>query len=187
MRVSEAPNCVRSNPFWTWVIVAAVLAGGGCDDCRTGPDANLPAVSDSTKTESELPEIGEPYEIEVTGSKDCWRVRYPGVDGHIETEQVPLVIRSIHVPLGPKIVLVLKSSDYVYTFALPHYRMKEIAVPSLEFKMELQPDEAGKFALIGKQLCGDPHDLQGHLVVEPPDCFLAWLASARSNRSDSRQ
>jgi len=185
MRAGEAPNCVWSKPIWVWV-VAAVLASGGCDDCRTGPDANLPAISDFTESASELPEIGEPYEIEVTGSKDCWRVRYPAVDGHIEVEQDPLVIRSIHVPLATKIVLVLKSSDYVYTFALPHYGMKEIAVPGLEFKMELQPDEAGTFALVGKQICGDPHDLQGHLVVEPRESFLAWLASARSDRSDSR-
>jgi heme/copper-type cytochrome/quinol oxidase subunit 2 len=186
MRGSVAPNGFRSNPFWAWV-VAAVLATGCCNDDRTGSDANLPAISDSTKSALELPETGEPYEIEVTVSKDCWRVRYPGVDGHIETEADPLVVRSIHVPLGAKIVFVLKSIDYVYTFSLPHYGLKEIAVPSLEFKMELRPAEAGKFALVGKQLCGDPHDLQGHLVVEPADRFLTWLASARSGRSDSRQ
>jgi heme/copper-type cytochrome/quinol oxidase subunit 2 len=186
MRASEAPNRVWSNPSWAWV-VAAVLATGCSNDYRTDPDANLPVISDSTKSALELPEIGEPYEIEVTSSKDCWRVRYPGVDGHIEIEADPLVVRSIHVPLGTNIVFVLKSSDYVYTFSLPHYGLKEVAVPSLEFKMELRPDEAGTFAVVGKQLCGDPHVLQGHVVVEPPECFLAWLASARSGRSDSRE
>ncbi len=186
MQSREAPNCVWSNPSWVWV-VAALLATGCSNDSRTGSEANLPAISDSTTNASRLPEIGEPYEIELTGSKDCWSVRYPGVDGHIERERDPLVVRSIHVPLGTNIVFVLKSSDYVYTFALPHYQLKEIAVPSLEFKMELQPAEAGTFALVGKQLCGDPHDVQGHLVVEPVDRFLAWLASARSGRPDSRE
>src|SRR4029077_9337405 len=105
-----------------------------------------------------------------------WHVRYPGEDGRLVTEGAALTLRDVHVPVQTKVILVLKSTDFVYTLALPQFGLKEIAVPDLEFRMEFRSTVAGRFELIGDELCGDPHpELRGVLIVEPVDRFLSWL------------
>ena len=86
------------------------------------------------------------------------------------------IVRDVHIPVQTDVVLVLRSEDYVYTLALPQFGLKEIAVPTLEFRLDFRPPDAGRFPLLGDQLCGDPHpDLQCGLVVESRDQFLKWL------------
>ncbi len=119
--------------------------------------------------------IPEPFCIEMTGSNYRWHVRYPDSEGRF-AEQNERTTRDIHVPDQTNVVLVLKSDDYVYTLELPQYQMKEIAVPKLEFRMEFRTPEAGRFPLLGDELCGDPHpELKGDLIVEPREQFLKWL------------
>lgn len=48
--------------------------------------------------------------------------------------------------------------------------------------MAFRPAGVGRFALDGDELCGDPHpELQGHLVVESRDHFLAWFEEQRKS------
>ena len=122
------------------------------------------------------PESREPYGIEITGNENRWHVRYPGSDGRLAELGDGSIARDVHIPAQTDVVFVLKSDDYVYTLALPKYGLKEIAVPKLEFRMEFHSPDAGRFPLLGDQLCGEPHpELQGNLVVEPRDRFLRWL------------
>ncbi len=116
--------------------------------------------------------------VEMTGTRTGWRVRYPGADGQLATPDDVLLAGDVHVPQDANIVLKLHSSDYVYILAIPELGLKEAAVPGLEFRLEFRPCHAGRFALKGDQLCGepDPHpELQRKLIVEPRDRFLAWL------------
>ena len=141
-------------------------------------ESNSDSAVLSTNANSGLPSIGESYCIEVTGRDNRWHVRYPGMESQ---DCDGLVVQDIHVPCATKIVLVLKSRDYVYTLSVPHFGKKEIAVPELTFQMELEPSDPGRFALDGDQWCGDPHpELQGELVVETPRQFLDWLKGACS-------
>jgi len=79
------------------------------------------------------------------------------------------------LPLGTKIILVLKSTDYVYTFAIPEQGLKEIAVPALEFRMGLRPTKARELKLVGEGLCGDPHtEVPGRLIFDSQPLFLKW-------------
>jgi len=169
-------NILGLSPF---CMVLAIFAAGCTDAPRSDAQAKAPQASEVVL------QIREPYQIEITGSKDRWHVRYPGADGRPVTSADTLVVRNIHVPQETKIVLVLKSTDYIYTLSLPQFHLKEIAVPDLEFRMEFCPPEAGQFELVGNQLCGDPHaELQGVLIVEPRDHFLGWLQTAGSENAD---
>ena len=159
--------------------VLALFAVGCGDAARPDAQAKVPEASEV------IFQIQEPYQIEITGSKDRWHVRYPGADGRAATSGDTLVVRNIHVPQETKIVLVLKSTDYIYTLSLPQFHLKEIAVPDLEFRVEFCPPQAGRFELVGNQLCGAPHaELTGFLIVEPRDRFLGWLQTAGSENAD---
>jgi heme/copper-type cytochrome/quinol oxidase subunit 2 len=116
------------------------------------------------------------YVIEVTGSNNLWHVRYPDPADRTRPAKLMKGVRNIRVPLGTRVVLLLKSRDYLYTLAIPDYGLKEIAVPGCEFRMELRPRAAGRLELIGEHLCGDPFaEISGQLVVEPQDRFRSWL------------
>lgn len=128
----------------------------------------------SSVTPDHLP---DPYLVELTGSRNGWRVQHPvRLSRTGDGRSRPLT--EIRVPFRRKIVLVLRSEDYVYMLGLPELRKKELAVPSLEFRMELTPRRPGRFEIVEDELCGDP---RGHvlrsLVIEPEEQFLAEFGS----------
>lgn len=126
-----------------------------------------------------------PLEILITGDDFEWRITYPGADNTLGTSDDITVLQDLHVPANTAIHLELRSLDYLYTIALPQFNLKEIAVPDLEFSLDFYSADAGVFALRGDQMCGYTHEsLIGQLIVQSPDEFLAWLALARSIRSD---
>ena len=156
------------------ISIALLAVSAGCfDKGRPVTDTRAVTLRGSPLTTSV---IHEPYCIEVTGHEYRWEVRYPGVDGLLATDDDLMTVRNVHVPQETDVVLLLKSLDYVYVMALPKFGLKEMAIPTLEFRMSFHPQEAGQFALLGDELCGDPHpELKGHLIVEPREHFLAWL------------
>lgn len=154
--------------------VALLAVSAGCSDTSDRVPDSYSATSLGSPSSPAV--ILEPYCIEVTGHEYRWEVRYPGADGLLATDDDLLTLRNVHVPQGTDVILLLKSLDYVYVMALPHFGLKEMAVPTLEFRMSFQSNEVGEFVLLGDELCGDPHpELKGHLIVEPRDRFLIWL------------
>jgi cytochrome c oxidase subunit 2 len=118
--------------------------------------------------------------IEVTGRNLEWHVRYPGADGVLGTPDDVLDRRDLHVPQGAATTVVLRSGDYIYSFALPEYGQREMAVPDMEFRIRFDPASAGTFELRGDNMCGYSHtNLVGKVVVMPPSEFRAWLRSRR--------
>jgi len=166
------PTLVRILPIVAFAALLAVSAG-----CSNTSEP----VSDSrSPTLIDLPSnpavIHQPYYIEVTGHEYRWEVRYPGADGLLATDDDVLTVRNVHVPQGTDVVLLLKSLDYVYVMALPQFGLKEIVVPTLEFRMSFHSQAVGQFAMLGDELCGDPHpELKGFLIVEPREDFLKWF------------
>lgn len=120
--------------------------------------------------------------IEITGHEFQWHVRYPGPDGELGTADDLLDRRHVRVPLGRDVELVLYSRDYLYTLALPHASLKEIAVPDLTFSIRLTPDSVGSFELRGDQFCGYSHpDLMGDFVVMTESDFERWTREGLSS------
>ncbi len=122
--------------------------------------------------------ISEPLFIQLTGTKHRWRAAYPMIDGTFLAIDDLLAESQLHVPLDTEVVLILKSTDYIYTLAIPELGLKEIAIPDLEFRMAFRPTRVGLVPMIGEELCGLPGGAGGNsvqLVVESREQFLAWL------------
>ena len=144
------------------VLAACLAAIGGCRDARDGTEGDAPFPS--------------PFVIEVTGRDFQWHLRYPGDDGKLHTGDDLAALRHIRVPTDSRVRLELRSDDYLYQLAFPDFRLKEIAVPDLEFALEFDSGAAGTFELRGDQFCGYAHpDLMGELVVLSENDFRAWL------------
>ena len=93
----------------------------------------------TTNASSSLPQR---LNIEVTGSDFEWHVRYAGPDETFRTPDDYVTRRNITLMTGIPTTIFLRSDDYVYSFALPHLGLKEIAVPDLEFSLEFPPRNA---------------------------------------------
>ena len=73
--------------------------------------------------------------IEVTGEEFEWYVRYAGNDETLGTEDDYFTRRNVTLLVGTDTTIDLKSNDYLYSFALPHLELKEIAVPDRTFSL----------------------------------------------------
>jgi heme/copper-type cytochrome/quinol oxidase subunit 2 len=117
-----------------------------------------------------------PCFIEITGNDHRWQARYQCAGGQWAMAGNRQIGEAIHVPIGAPTVIVLKSTDFVYLFAVPQLGLREIAVPDLEFRIEFRPLESGTFSIAGQRLCAGPSAvLPGELVVESLEKFRAWL------------
>ena len=120
--------------------------------------------------------IPDHLEIAVVGDGYQWEIRYPGPDGELWTADDQFGAHDVHLPSNVHATIHLRSRDYIYTFALPHLDLKEIAVPDLEYHLEFDANDKGRFELRGDQMCGYTHpDLIGTLVVESPEEYVAAL------------
>ena len=121
--------------------------------------------------------------IEVTGEDFEWYVRYAGNDETLGTEDDHFTRRNVTLLAGTHTTIDLKSNDYLYSFALPHLGLKEIAVPDLKFSLEFSPEETGEFKLQGDQLCGYQHPkLMGNVQVLSPQDFANWLKNTAEKK-----
>ena len=133
------------------------------------------ALEGCNQGEPDTTAIPNPFVLEITGSKKNWSAKYPAPRGVKGPSKVVPAAQGLHLPLGTKIILVLKSTDFVYTFAIPEQGLKEIAVPALEFRMGLRPTKARELELVGEGLCGDPHtEVPGRLIFDSQPLFLKW-------------
>lgn len=119
-----------------------------------------------------------PLRIQITGEEYTWQFRYPGPDNSLHTDDdIIKQGKELHLPRGIEIELELTSRDYIYTFALPHLDLHQVAVPDLTFALAFTPPTTGVFAFVGDQMCGFEHEsLNGRVVVESPAAFVDWLA-----------
>ena len=89
-------------------------------------------------------------------------------------------MQDVHLPINQNVILELHSKDYVYSFALPHLDLKEIAVPDLTFSLSFKTDTVGTFELLGDQMCGYAHpQLLGKLIVTSAKEFESWSETGR--------
>ena len=169
---------------WFLATLLTVFGCAGCDmdqrpsrsNDRTG-EARQPSTAQNVPTN---------IRVRVTGHEFQWHILYPGPDGRLDTSDDVRSMRHLRLPVGTNVTLDLKSEDYIYTLALPHLRLKEIAVPDLDFSMVFETRSAGTFPLLGDQMCGYTHPkLIGTLLVEPRADFESWCRQSAEPHDES--
>jgi cytochrome c oxidase subunit 2 len=143
--------------------------------------------------------------VEVTAQQFMWNVRYPGADGKfgrtdprlIDDTTNPLgidrsdpagrddvyAINDITVPFGRAVRVRLRSKDVIHSFFLPHFRVKQDAVPGMTLEVVFFPTRTGQFELACAQLCGLAHyRMRGFFNVVSSAEFEQWLRAQREQR-----
>lgn len=108
------------------------------------------------------------YTVYAEGKQWMWKVEHPS--GRREIDE-------LHVPVGEPVRVVLTSADVIHSFYLPHWRVKQDAVPGRYTALWLRADEPGEWRLFCAEYCGNEHSgMVGHVVAMPRAEFSRWLA-----------
>ena len=136
--------------------------------------------------------------VEVTGEQFAWNFRYPGPDGQfgrlnpelIDLQNNPLGIdptdpasgddfirvNQMYLPVDRGARVRLRAKDVIHSFSLPHFRVKQDAVPGMEIESWFIPTRTGEFEIVCNQLCGLGHyRMRGFLTVVTETEFEEWL------------
>ena len=117
-------------------------------------------------------------EVQVTGEQFAWNIRYPGTDGRFDTEDDITTINQMHLPVNQTVLVHLKSKDVIHSFFLPHFRIKQDAVPGITGHLWLEATQPANVEIVCAELCGLGHyRMRGFLTIESAQAFQDWLGS----------
>jgi len=129
-----------------------------------------------------------PPTVEVTARQFEWRLRYPGTDGVLGTEDDLRLVNDLHVPANEDVLVVLKSMDVLHSFFLPNLRIKQDAVPGMKQGVWFRAKEEGEYDLVCAELCGWGHyKMKGRLTVESRVQYNQWLAEQYKKQQTTQE
>lgn len=126
-------------------------------------------------------------ELLVTAKQFEWNVTYPGPDGRLNTGDDFVKRNRLDLPVGRNVTVTLASEDVIHSFFLPHFRVKQDAVPGMHIPVWFQATQAGEYVLGCAELCGNQHyRMKGTVVVHEGAAFDRWLQSGGTVALDER-
>ena len=129
---------------------------------------------------------------EVTARQFEWRIRYPGLDEQGQPKKLHLkpqpddlyTVNDLHVPIGRPVMINLRSEDVQHSFFLPHFRIKQDAIPGQIIPIWFKPERQGNFDLTCAELCGWGHyKMRAQCIVEREVDFQAYLQKLRADQN----
>ncbi len=136
--------------------------------------------------------------VRVVGEQYAWNVHYPGRDGKFGRTDLKLVasdnplgldktdpnakddittINQLNVPIDRPVLVHLTSKDVIHSFGVYELRVKQDAIPGMEFPVWFVPNRAGEYEITCSQLCGLGHfRMRGFVNVQTADQYQQWIA-----------
>ncbi|HKY33859.1 MAG TPA: cytochrome c oxidase subunit II [Candidatus Polarisedimenticolia bacterium] len=119
--------------------------------------------------------------VKVTGSQFNWLMTYPGLDGQLGTQDDVTQENLLHAPVNRPVRVVLASKDVIHSFFLPHFRLKQDAVPGREIEVWFEATRTGRYEIPCAELCGFGHsNMKGYLKVDSAEEFETWAREKKA-------
>jgi cytochrome c oxidase subunit 2 len=166
-----------------------------------------------------LPAEDEATVVRVIGEQFAWNIHYPGPDGEFGRTVPELVdaatnpigldrddpaaaddvttINQLHVPVNKPVLIYLSSKDVIHSFFIPEMRIKQDAIPGLQFPLWFEPTvttaemqeikgkEGFTYEIGCAQLCGIGHyRMKGFTTVHTQEEYDAWMAEQQEYLSE---
>jgi cytochrome c oxidase subunit 2 len=114
--------------------------------------------------------------VRAAGKQFNWEFTYPGPDGRFGTEDDLQLDNDLHVPVGKPVRVILTSKDVIHSFFLPHFRLKQDAMPGREIPVWFEATKTGEFEIPCAELCGFGHSgMKGLVYVHTPEDYQKWI------------
>jgi cytochrome c oxidase subunit 2 len=116
------------------------------------------------------------FVVRAAGKQFNWEFVYPGSDGKFGTEDDLTSDNELHIPIHKPIHVILTSKDVIHSFFLPHFRLKQDAMPGREIPLWFEATKLGQYEIPCAELCGFGHSgMKGLVVVHTPEDYQKWL------------
>ncbi len=113
-----------------------------------------------------LPEKQDP-DLVVIGHQWWWEARYP--------KSGAVTANEIHIPIGRRLLLLLKSADVIHDFWVPQLGRKMDMIPGHPNEMWLEADQPGTYLGTCAEYCGMQHAwMRISVIAQPAAEFEAW-------------
>lgn len=101
---------------------------------------------------------------------------YIGLDYNDPAAKDDIVVQGeLYLPVNIPIVLKITSRDVIHSFFLPHFRVKQDAVPGMTSTIWFTPTKKGQYEIVCAELCGLNHySMRGTLHVVSMEEFNKW-------------
>jgi cytochrome c oxidase subunit 2 len=121
------------------------------------------------------------FVVRASGKQFNWEFVYPGPDGKFGTEDDLTADNELHVPVNKPIHVILTAKDVIHSFFLPHFRLKQDAMPGREIPVWFEATKTGEYEIPCAELCGFGHSgMKGMLFVHTPEEYQQWLKDKQS-------
>jgi cytochrome c oxidase subunit 2 len=157
----RAPKQVHGNTIleagWT-AIPAAILLVIGILTVSTVIDINRKATGDDV------------VEVTVVGHQWWWEYQYPA--------QQVTTANEMHIPVGSKVNVTLKSADVIHSWWPPKLAGKVDVIPGRTNHMVIEADKPGTYFGQCTEYCGLSHaNMRLRVIAQTPADFAAWARS----------
>lgn len=106
--------------------------------------------------------------IEVIGHQWWWEVNYPEQDFRTANE--------LHIPVGEKVQVRLRSADVIHSFWVPQLSGKLDLIPGRTNTLWVEADSPGEYWGLCAEFCGTQHAKMLFVVVaQPRQSYERWL------------
>lgn len=112
--------------------------------------------SRSTESDLFIARFGSqsPIHLRANGFEYRWHFSLPGPDGQFETADDDPLGDSLLLPPGRRVLLLIESDDYVYTFRQPTLQINQMAIPDIPADVEFTTPEDGTYPIEFSPMCG---------------------------------
>lgn len=150
------PSPSHNNPLEiTWTVIPAIICvflflfgWRGYIDVATPPEHAL--------------------EIQITGQKWFWTVKYP--NGYNDPNN------ELHVPVNRSVRLIMTSNDVLHSFFIPVFRVKQDVVPRRYTELWFKATKPGVYRVYCAEYCGKDHSqMKTVVVVHEPGGYQKYL------------
>jgi cytochrome c oxidase subunit 2 len=157
-----------------------------------------------------LPTEEEAIVVRVVGEQFAWNIHYPGADGEFGSRMVELIdaesnplgldsedpkgeddisnVNQLHLVVNKPALIYLSTKDVIHNFSNPEMRVKQDAVPGLEFPIwfiptvtteemrKIKGNDKFNYEIACAQLCGLGHSrMRGFITVHTQEGYDAWM------------
>lgn len=149
----------------------------------------------------DFPAESEATLVHVVAEQFAWNIHYPGPDGAFGDRSIDLIdvqtnplgldrendpkaaddittVNELFLPVDKPVIIELTSKDVIHSFGLPHFRVKQDAIPGLVIPIHFTPIQTGdQYEISCAQLCGLSHyRMRGFVTIQTQAEFDAWIA-----------
>lgn len=190
---TDMVHSTKAEIIWTLIPVVILVAMAipaaetlvKIEDTRN-PDVTIKVTGYQWKWHYEYLDQGISFYSSLAADSNAARQLNSGIDPETVENYLLDVDKSIVVPVGAKVRILLTSNDVLHAWWVPDFAVKKDAIPGFINELWFKAEEAGTYRGQCAELCGKDHGFMPIVVdVVSADDYRNWVAQETAGSNDT--